>query len=130
MKLGVQQTTVVCVTARERWNDTGIEVLRGEEYSLQADGTWSDASIEKNADGYSSSNSLFQVTEGFRRIPSAAWFALIGTVGRDLRDAACIGVSGRLQATRDGNLFCFANDLPFMYWNNSGSIRVTVTRIR
>jgi hypothetical protein len=29
---------------------------------------------------------------------------------------------------RSGTLWCFANDVPVMYWNNSGSIKLTIKR--
>jgi hypothetical protein len=32
------------------------------------------------------------------------------------------------QPHRDGRLFCFANDVQIAYFNNSGSVELTVTR--
>jgi len=30
---------------------------------------------------------------------------------------------------RTGTLTYFANDVPFMYWNNHGALKLTVTRL-
>jgi len=57
------------------------------------------------------------------------WFTLIGTIGKSEKAAFIIGCSLKyFQPVENGRLYCFANDLSFMYWNNSGTVTVRVTR--
>jgi hypothetical protein len=49
---------------------------------------------------------------------------------RDLRAAFTIGRGLAIFAPPlDGDLYAFANDIDWMYWNNKGTIQVTVRRI-
>jgi hypothetical protein len=53
----------------------------------------------------------------------------MGSIGQ--RDAGAFGIGARLDAWQPadaGELFCFANDVGLAYWNNSGTVRLTVRR--
>jgi hypothetical protein len=50
-------------------------------------------------------------------------------VDRHDETAFVIGENRLYAANTKGRLYCFANDLPHWYWNNFGSVRVTVTRV-
>jgi len=121
------------IDARLCWNVTDMILEAGREYNFSAVGTWRDASIVCNANGYPppALNPLQTVVlkpfEPFRRMPSAPWFALIGAIDKDMSTAFIIGCSKRLTVMKTGVLTCFANDVPFMYWNNSGMVMLTVT---
>jgi hypothetical protein len=70
-----------------------------------------------------------RLAERSRRVPTANWFALIGTLnGRD--DTAFV-IGRQLEYTADASarLVCFANDVPWAYWNNFGSVTLTITRL-
>ena len=123
------QEVTVAVHARLKWNDTGVELHAGERYSLTAIGHWSDATINSDADGYESPNILFRSLQRLRRMQNANWFALIGAVGINGETAFTIGKCAEITATVEGVLHCFANDLSFMYGNNSGFIKLTIKRL-
>ena len=78
--------------------------------------------------GYASSNVMFKLSEGLRRAPLNPWFALIGAYERNNQTQFEIGTKREVTAVRSGRLTCYANDLPLMYWNNSGSVTLRVTR--
>jgi hypothetical protein len=125
------------IRARQVWNATGLEVCRGEENSLSASGEWWDAKIKATPRGYSTADAPFWVRpflsrfEGRRRLPHANWFVLAGALDEDERTAFVIGVgAGPWQPETKGELKCFANDVRSAYWNNSGSVTLTVTRIK
>lgn len=88
-----------------------------------------------------------------RRIPTANWMSLACAIGQYVRplvqiepgkeadyhwlplDEAALGPtlfnvgrSVQFQAAYTGQLICFANDAHTLYWNNHGSLEVTVTR--
>jgi hypothetical protein len=55
---------------------------------------------------------------------NATWFKLIGAIAKDRYAPIEIG-SGLtdFSPTTSGQLFCFANDIAWMYWNKRGSIQ-------
>ena len=135
------------IKARCKWNQAGHTRLeKGRAYRLHVRGTWKDAFIETDARGYGSTSSkvpwllrpLLRLAESWRRIPEADWFSLIGTVDKDLGTAMDIGgmlkdldngTGAVITPGKTGHLYCFANDLPFMYWNNSGAILLSITPV-
>lgn len=123
-----ESSTVISVSARNPWNDSGIDLAVGAKYTFAATGLWKDASIECGPDGYESTP-LLKLFERFRRVPQAPYFKLIGTIERSLHDAIVIGSSlPDFAPSRSGRLCCFANDVRLMYWNNAGCVELRVTR--
>jgi hypothetical protein len=104
------------------WNKTGFRVTAGRQYHFRATGTWKDASNACGPDGYSLMKLMPFVP--LRRFKRAKWFALIGTV--EGADAFVIGSDRQWTATRSGELWCYANDVSFMYKNNEGSVTLNV----
>lgn len=118
------------VFARPYWNDTGLTVERGVRYHFSADGQWCDAGISSSAAGYSSPNFIMRWAEGWRRAPQENWFALICAVDRDKSHlVAVLKEGGDHSFPASGELSCFANDAPLFYWNNSGTVMMTVRRV-
>jgi hypothetical protein len=128
--LAVGESVTVTIEARQFWNDTGIHLVAGQECRFTTAGTWTDWYIPCDADGFPSPNLLMRAFEWLRRAPHEPWFALIGGIDHDLRSLFLIGTERTLTAPVSGMLTCFANDLPLAYWNNLGSVQLTVTRMR
>jgi hypothetical protein len=127
----VKEVLVICeIDARPKWNDTSAQLIKGRRYRLIAIGTWYDASIACGPEGYKSFNLFFRLCERFRRAPRADWFCLVGAINRDPSTLFTIGRSATIQAIQGGALTCFANDLPFMYGNNSGSLQLAVEELQ
>ena len=115
------------IDARKRWNRTGIVLEAGKRYDFEAAGgeSWRDGNIVCGADGYECDR--LRLFARLRRVPFARWLALIGALGSD---GATLFPIGRAMENyiplRSGELYCFANDVWFMYWNNAGSVELTV----
>jgi hypothetical protein len=117
----------VNIHAKKFWNHTVIGLKVGQQYLLKAEGKWIDWYIETDANGYS--RWYLRPYEIFRRMRRENWFALIGTIGESLNNAFLIGMGPTdYMPPISGELVCFANDMPGFYWNNYGSVQLTVTR--
>lgn len=128
--LEVGATRTVTIHADRYWNDTTVNLIAGLTYSMHAVGTWSDWFIECDADGYRDDDLLHRSTQALRRAPVEPWFALMGAIG--LSPLTYFRIGRELPAyvaPASGRFFCFANDLPWMYWNNRGELELTITRI-
>lgn len=112
------------VFARCKWNDTGLDIIRGQTVRIVAEGQWIDSSIQASPDGFE--KPWLNPVRFTRRLPSTPWFCLCATVDRMKRPIHRIGKSGEFVAGRDGRLYLFANDAWLFYANNKGSIQATV----
>jgi hypothetical protein len=123
----------VPIDASSRWVDgwdppyvPEILLEANTPYRFSAGGTWCDASIACGPDGYSNPNLALRLAEGLRRVPGARWFMLMGTVDRDTSLLKAIGPGATITFPKSGKLSCFANDVWLMYFNNRGSVMLTV----
>lgn len=124
----------ITVPAKAHWFATGIKLEKGKTYSFEANGLWYDDKIECGPDGYTLRTArppiaeeywpLFHLVANLRPLNTDQWFQLIGKVDADV---FTIGTKLRYIAKLDGELFCTANDCPFMYWNNSGQLTLSVS---
>lgn len=114
------------IRAREFWNDTGVELKAGVAYVLSAEGRWRDLIYRCGPEGFESPNAFMRHFEARRRVPGERWFALMGAIDCDASTVFRIGASATVSAPRSGTLTCFANDVPFAYVNNFGSVVLTV----
>ncbi|MEY2487750.1 MAG: hypothetical protein QOH39_3398 [Verrucomicrobiota bacterium] len=128
----VGHTAYICVYADRRWNDSGVDVISGQAFAFSVPDSekWIDWRKRCGAEGYNS-NRMIRPWENFRRVPRARWFQLICTVGKSLRSPIIIGSQLiNFLPPSPGRLYLFANDLPWMYWNNHGMIAVRITRTK
>lgn len=131
IELAVGQSVVSSlILATRKWNCTGVSLDAEGIYSLSPTDVegWKDGWIESTPEGH---NATFLLPfRWLRRYREALWLALVGTIDRDLKTCFDLG-SGldKFTPSVSGELCCFANDAPFTYWNNSGSLRLEITRI-
>jgi hypothetical protein len=128
--LDVGESAQATTEAKKKWNNTGIELASGHEYHFMATGRWTDWWIECDAGGYASPNRFQKIFEGLRRSPHSRWFALIGAINEGKPMQFEIGTDRMLVMPSSGTLTCFANDVVWAYWNNTGSVQLSVTRTR
>ena len=113
------------VNARQQWNRVAeLEANVEYEITVPAGEEWKDASIRCGPEGYT--RWWLRPFTWLRRHRPAPWFALIGVIGDG--EPFMIGRQRVVQPQKAGQLLCYANDASFMYWNNSGSLKVSVTR--
>ena len=134
--LQVNERVIVNIYSDCKWNNTGIKLIAGQTYRFDANGTWTDLSINADANGYAyndprvpwySKLGLYTL-QSFKRQPNSSWFKLIGCLDNE-SNCFEIGKSSVIKPSANGNLFCYANDLSISYGNNSGFINLTITRL-
>ena len=120
---------MVTVHADRLWNPSGINVRKGEVYAIEVPPgqTWHDASIEHTPAGKEVPK--LDGWKWLRRRKDLPWFALVGAVGKKHTFAVQNGIA-EWTAPADGELFFYANDVSFMYWNNRGAVTVNVRKLR
>jgi hypothetical protein len=112
------------IDSRLKWNDTQIDVVAGLTYEYGADGYWTDWTRECDADGYSDPKlDMFSV---LKRCRAALWFQLVAAVDQKPHHTIVLGCSGQFIAPASGRLWAYANDATFAYWNNKGSLALTI----
>jgi hypothetical protein len=130
MRIG--QTAYIPVYANKLWNDSGVDVVSGQAFSFAVPPgeEWIHWKTACRADGYTST-SFARPLEIFRRVPRADWLQLVCTIGKSIKSSTIIG--SRLldfAPAYRGRLYLFANDIPWMYWNNRGMMAVRITRTK
>ena len=128
--MNLHETCQATVRARVQWNRTGIVLTAGETYQFAATGCWVDFFIPYGPAGGPSKFAYLRRFERRRRVPEANWFTLIGGVDAQKDTAFVIGSRCSHSPRVDGELTCFANDVPGFYWNNFGAIQLAVKRVK
>lgn len=76
-------------------------------------------------------NALLNASGWMRRTPESRYFALIGLVRGELYEEAIdVSKQNHITPKADAELCAYANDLSFMYGNNSGTLTLKVKRIK
>lgn len=117
------------IHARPKWNPEtgpGLRVEAGQVLRFQASGTWKDWFRTETARGWDAA--YMAPFRRFRRRRDANFFALIGAFDRDDRTNFRIDLDGPQTMPRSGDLFFYANDVPWAYGNNDGALQLTVSR--
>lgn len=133
LKVGEYKNVSVC--ACRPWNESGIQVAEGQQYSFKAEiiSDWIDGKVL--SDPFEGWLGGFYKTVGFlsgylKRSDKTSWYALVGSVGMD--DANTFAVikseDGRVPMNKSGKLYFFANDMEGRYFNNKGKIILQVIR--
>jgi hypothetical protein len=118
---------MVIINSKSKWNDTGIDLIKGDIYQYETQGHWTDWYIKCDADGFS--NFFLDIFSWTKREPSANWFQLIGVVDKNSVHTILLGKNGSFSAPASGRLWAYANDAKFAYVNNSGSIELVIQRL-
>lgn len=121
----------VAVDAHEKWNRSGLVLRKGVAYSflVPREARWHDWFVPCGAEGHD-----HWTTRPFKfllRVRSVAgrpvpFFMLVGTLGGRIETAFPIGLGCTRTFVEDGELVCFANDVPWAYGNNHGVLPLTV----
>lgn len=121
----VTATVGYCQTWEERqvpadvmWGTTSYTLEVGQKLVIKAEGTWTTGSWTGDADGYGSSGG------GNHILPNDSAYGLIARIGNGTPffvGSEYIGV-----ASAAGPLRLGMNDVPGIFWDNSGALTVTV----
>jgi len=128
------------IFAHMKFNHTRIYFEKGKSYKIevQNDYKWSDGSIkELDGLGWNRDDISFglkeipiYLSESLRRVPSADWFTLCGSIDMDEKTYFKIGNSTKYLAKNSGEFCAFANDLDGYYGNNTGKLKIKITLIQ
>lgn len=126
LELNENESHTIEVFAIPKYNWTGVHLTKGLKYSItvKEHDTWTDAEINCGPAGWNTEElpwykePAFSVTEKFRRLESANWFALTGSYGDEDGENGdnlfLIGdYSTAFVAEKDADLYLFANDHPW-----------------
>jgi hypothetical protein len=115
---------LAAIHAHLKFNQTPFQLETGKRYRFTATHEWTDLHETCTATGYTSKK--LRLWEGLRREPKAKWFSLIGCIDKRRDTQFDIGrlieSDSVYTACATGAVYCFANDVWFMYWNNKGFI--------
>lgn len=135
--LEVGESHTCTVLARPRFNWSGVRLTAGATYafSVPANARWKDGGMECGPAGWETKalpwykEGIVNMFESRRRLKDANWFALVGALADEDDELFLIGdCSKSYVATKDADLYMYANDMPSKYNNNDGQLQVTVTR--
>ena len=128
-ELEAGESTDVRIDARECWNATRVRLVAGSTYLLEVrgDSHWNNNAVRTGPEGFWAP--ALESYEPFRRVPEANWMAPIGTINGWQDAPFVIGRRCVYTPLLNGELVCYANDAPTGYFDNSGSITLTVHRL-
>ena len=115
------------VHADQLLQNTGMMVFKGETYQITAEGQWQDAGFPpSDANGFKGFTAPMFFGMLLKPLPGQYYMKLCGKV-RGWKFP--IGTECTVKIRRDGELQLFANDAKGFFDNNSGSLKVTVTKV-
>jgi len=120
------------IDAGEYWNPTGIVAKAGHKYRIAVapNSIWFDWGVPSGPGGYmrwylAPFLPLLRVRHAVNG--SARFFSLILTIGKSTEYAFVINHDCTIEAPDEGEIMLFANDVPWAYGNNKGSIEISLT---
>lgn len=123
------------IFANKNINKTGLNVTKKDTLIFSVSGMWRDLSIESDANGWNGKN-IFPLApwiydndffDSQKALPGSNYMKLIGRVGEIFFE---IGNAKKLPIImpETGELILFANSIPLLYFNNTGSIIVKIEK--
>ena len=122
------QDRQVAIIAAAPWRDTGVRLMAGETYQLDAQGRWQIGPFcnASDADGFNDETPLcFRSPLAMPIIPSSNFSTLIGRIGESGQPFA-VGKTKTLTAATEGTLHLRINDPDHVLWDNTGEITVGI----
>ena len=122
-----QSESIVEVQANQLYQPTGITVSKGETYAITAEGEWQDADFHpSDANGFKGFTAPMFFGMLLKPLPSQYYMKLCGKIGSWKFP---IGTSTEVKIKRNGELLLYANDAKGFFDNNTGTMKVKITRI-
>jgi len=132
----------ITVNAESYWNASGLVLEKGVRYTIspKPNSIWKDWGKEAGVEGWEPESGFLKWFMSWARplvrSPDEKLFQLMCLIWHRCGDSSrsCvtqfpIKTPGRtILPSMDGEFCAYANDLPFMYWNNSGEISLVIER--
>ncbi len=118
----------ITIQANEQYSSHKIEVEKNEVYQFVCDKhqRWKDWFICSSPEGFFN---LFAWLAGLR-VKGVKCFCLCGTYNDQDQKAFSIGINKIETIKENGTLSFFANDTNGFYYNNHGSVKLQITRLK
>lgn len=124
----LKQSALFTINAKTLYSTDILHVKKGEQYQFYCDKDqgWKDWFIPTGPNGY------FNVLAWLigLRLKSAKCFCLCGVYDQKDSTAFAIGSNNIIQMEKTGVVSFFANDTKGFYRNNSGCIKLRITRLQ
>jgi hypothetical protein len=131
----------ITVNADKYWNASGLFLEKGVEYIIDIDDKeqiWWDWNQKAKWDGWVEKEQglIKSLNKVFARNKEKGLFFLMGSVHKDCTRSytsdyqITIRPGEQFTAEHTGKFYTFANDWPFMYWNNKGSIKIRISKVK
>lgn len=128
------------VESGQYWNTSGLLLEKGSKYridTVKPNPKWWDAGQEATPTGWvNQPNGFIQMlTKLFARDTDQKLFQMMGVIYSECEDGWACGIQfpirlgTEFEAKATGEFCSFANDLPFKYGNNLGSIKIKLSRV-
>ena len=126
--LAMNQTIVFDIKAETLFSEDVLLVNKGELYRFWCDNgqKWKDWFYTTSPDGYF--NPLVWLFGA--RLTTARCFCLCGVYDHDDDTAFAIGSDSTVKIQMNGTVSFFANDAIWAYGNNSGAIKLNISRLQ
>ncbi len=133
LKIGEEKTLHIC--ACKPWNASEIQVNQGEQYSFAYDNVvnWVDGTIPSSpTTGWQGTSYQFlgKLVSPYRRSDKSDWYALVGSIGLKEDEVFFASDTGSVEMKKSGVVYFYANDKIGRYFNNKGTLRLTMTRVK
>jgi len=115
--LSDQVLTAQCHADGDYWQGTSITVQAGDVIRICANGTWISGKWKGDANGR-----LREPGYPDFRLPGAPCYSLIGQIGSQ---TFFVGTNNFIRVETGGELKLCMNDVPGIYWDNSGTLNVS-----
>jgi len=125
-RLAPGQEIILTIQAAQPYSFAMLSVEAGEQYGFSCDPKqrWHDAWVSAGPGGYFNPLSMLAGL----RLKGAPCFCLCGVYECNDATAFPIGAGTSITAVQTGMISFFANDTPGFYFNNKGSLQVTIIR--
>ncbi len=142
------------IKAKSYWNATGVRLVKDRYYIVtregeiqpgstdkrcdttkeekNADTLWYDCSQEASDQGWIHQGNMSCLFQSYTRNPDHKLFRLMGIIYGDFDKkgkSLPIHLNKAFKAPTDGELFLYANDVPFKYDNNSGGFTAKIKAV-
>jgi len=122
------------VIANKKFNYTGIVVVKKQPLIFSVSGLWKDLSISCDANGWNGKIVMplapwiydNDLLDSQKTVPGQNYMKLMGKVGEITFEIGNVK-NKTIIMPDNGELVLFANDIEWLYFNNSGKILVTIS---
>jgi hypothetical protein len=119
---GVMAQEQLVMPAKLMWANWGVNLLGGQDYAISASGSWTTGAWTGGAEGDTNCSAA-----GSYLLLGTNCYSLIGKIDTNAPFFIGTGTSGT--APSPGVVSLSMNDVPGIFWDNSGSLDVTINPI-